>query len=113
MIIACHRLGKTTEMIVKFANRKDAELVLKSKKKKAKRYKLARSLYSTDGNCRLLSHEADSNSENVNVSDKNQGGKVYIYIYIYIYIKVFAPIIGSFTFRLWNDIMKDSFTTSG
>ena len=28
MIIACHRLGKTTETIVKFANRKDAEHVL-------------------------------------------------------------------------------------
>ena len=33
MIVVCHRLGKTTKMIVKFANRKDAELVLKSKKK--------------------------------------------------------------------------------
>ena len=29
---ACHRLGKTTKTIVRFANRKDAELVLKSKK---------------------------------------------------------------------------------
>ena len=33
MIIACHRLGKTTKTIVKFTNRKDAKLVLKSKKK--------------------------------------------------------------------------------
>ena len=33
MIFACHRLGKTMKTIVDFANRKDAELVLKSKKK--------------------------------------------------------------------------------
>ena len=33
MIIACHKLGKTTKTIVKFANRMDAELVLKSNKK--------------------------------------------------------------------------------
>ena len=32
MIVAYHRLGKTTKTIVKFADRKDAELVLKSKK---------------------------------------------------------------------------------
>ena len=32
MIIACHRLGKTTKTIVKFSNRKDAEHVKKSKK---------------------------------------------------------------------------------
>ena len=43
MILACHRLGKATKTIVKFANRKKAELILKSKKK-AKIYKLARSL---------------------------------------------------------------------
>ena len=30
MIVAYHRLGKTTKTVVKFANRKDAELVLKS-----------------------------------------------------------------------------------
>ena len=32
MIVACHRPGKTTKTIVKFANKKDAELVLKVKK---------------------------------------------------------------------------------
>ena len=41
MIVACHRLGKTTKTTVKFANRK--ELVLKSKKK-AKRYKFPTNL---------------------------------------------------------------------
>ena len=50
---------------------------LKSKKKKLKDINLLEVCSSTDGNCRLLSHEADSNSENVNVSDKNQGGKVW------------------------------------
>ena len=39
MMVACHNLGKTTKAIVKFANRKDAELVLKSK-----RYEFARTL---------------------------------------------------------------------
>ena len=34
---------------------------------------------STDGNCRLLSRETEGNYKNVNVSDKNRGGKVYIY----------------------------------
>ena len=33
IILACHRLGKTTKTIVKFANRKDVELVVKSKTK--------------------------------------------------------------------------------
>ena len=32
MIVTYDRLGKTTKTIVKFANRKHAELVLKSKK---------------------------------------------------------------------------------
>ena len=32
MIVACHRPRKTTKTIVKFANKKDAELVLKVKK---------------------------------------------------------------------------------
>ena len=33
MIVACHRLGKTTKTIVEFANIKDVELIFKSKKK--------------------------------------------------------------------------------
>ena len=33
MIIACHRLGETMKAVAEFANRKDVELVLKSKKK--------------------------------------------------------------------------------
>ena len=36
----------------------------------------------------LESREADSNSENVNVSDKNVGEKVYIYIYQSVYGQV-------------------------
>ena len=32
-IVACHRLGKTDRMIVKFLNRKDAENVYSNKKK--------------------------------------------------------------------------------
>ena len=51
--------------------------------------------------------ETDNNSETVDVSEKKCGGKVYIYI------KVSVPDIGSFTVRLRDDIMKDSFTTSG
>ena len=42
MIVTCHRLGKTTKIVAKFANRKDAELALKINK--AKRYQLALSL---------------------------------------------------------------------
>ena len=108
MIIACHRLGKTTETIVKFANRKDAELILKSKKKKLKDINLLEvctALMEIVGFylmkqiviLRMLMSVTKTREEK----------------YIYIYIKVFAPIIGSFTFRLRNDIMKDSFTTSG
>ena len=78
IVVVCHRLGKTKKMIVKFANRKDAELVLKSKKK-LKDIHLLWVCSSTDGNCRLLSRETDSNSENVNASEKTRGGKVYIY----------------------------------
>ena len=78
MILACHRLGKATKTIVKFANRKKTELVLKSKKK-LKYINLLEVCSSTDGNCRLLSRETKSNSKNVNVSDKIRGGKVYIY----------------------------------
>ena len=36
----------------------------------------------------LESRETDSNSENVNVSDKNVGEKVYIYIYQSVYGQV-------------------------
>ena len=43
MIIACHRLSKTTKTIVKLAHKKGAELILKSKKK-LKDIKLARNL---------------------------------------------------------------------
>ena len=105
MIAACHRIGKTTKTIVKFANRKDAELVLKSKKK-LKDINLLEICGSTDGNCSLSSRETDSDSENVDVSEKNRGRKLYIY-------QSLCPIIGSFTVRLRNDITKDSFTTSG
>ena len=31
MIVTCHKLGKTTKIVAEFANRKDAELVLKNK----------------------------------------------------------------------------------
>ena len=34
MIFVCHRLGKTTKTIVKFANRRDAELKVDKKKLK-------------------------------------------------------------------------------
>ena len=33
---------------------------------------------STDGNCSLLARETDGNSENVDVNEKNRGGKLYI-----------------------------------
>ena len=107
MIFACHRLGKTMKTIVDFANRKDAELVLKSKKKLEDK-NLLEICSNTNGNqnCGLSSPERDSKAENVDVSEKNWDEN-------FIYIKVSAPVIGSFMIRLRNDIMKDSFTTSG
>ena len=80
MIVAFHRLGKTIKTIIKFADREDAELILKSKKKLIN-INLLEICTSTDGNrnCSLSSPETDRNSENVNVSEKNWGEKVYLY----------------------------------
>ena len=66
--------------IIKFGNRKDAELVLKSKKK-TKDINLLEICSNTDKNKNrgLSSPETNSNSENVDVGEKNQGGKVNLY----------------------------------
>ena len=80
MIVACHRLGKTTKTVIKFANRKDVELLLKIKKK-LKDINLLEICSSTDGNPNrsLSPRETDSNSGNVDVGEKNWGGKIYLY----------------------------------
>ena len=80
MIVACHRLGKTTTKILKFANRKDADLVLKSKKE-LKDINLLESCSNTDKNQNggLSSPQTDNNSGNVDVNEENWGGKVYIH----------------------------------
>ena len=49
----------------------------------------------------LESRETDSNSENVNVSDKNVGEKVYIYIYIY--QSVYGQVKGWYNEGLFHD----------
>ena len=80
MIVACHKLGKTTTKILKFANRKDADLVLKSKKE-LKDINLLESCSNTDKNQNggLSSPQTDNNSGNVDVNEENWGGKVYIH----------------------------------
>ena len=97
MIVACHRLGKT-KTIVRFANRKDAQLVLKNKKNICS---------STDGNwnCSLSPHETDSNSENVDVSEKNWGGKVYLH-------QILCPYYRFLYGQVKEQYNEDSFMTS-
>ena len=78
MIVACHRLNKT-KTIVKFANRKDPDLVLESKKKlKGIKFLGFCSNTDEDWNCVLPSSETD-NSKNVGASEKNLGRKVHMY----------------------------------
>ena len=55
----------------------------------------------------LESRETDSNSENVNVSDKNVGEKVYIYIYQ----SVYGQVKGWYNEGLFHDFCVTNGTT--
>ena len=86
MIVACHGLGKTTRRIVKFSNRKHAELVLKNKER-LKDVNAIEFCSNTEDNIwldknrnrDLSSPEIENNSENIDVSEKNKGEKTYLY----------------------------------